>query len=203
MPTIWTLTAVTMEARTLRVVAPDARAIGIGVQRWDAIKGLEWPAGPGGVVLMVGVGGAIDPSLAVGDVVVDGPADVVPAGCRSGAIHTVAHVVTTVAEKATLFAVTGAVAIDMEQAIVRERVAPLGMTVIGIRAISDAADDAIDPAVLRLVTDLGRPRPGVIAGTLLRRPGLVPHLRRLNRDTRLALARLGPAVRAVTEALQS
>ena len=197
MPDVWIFTAVTMEARALRRAGLTATVVGIGAKR------LQLPMGTG-TVLMVGVGGAIDPSLAVGDVVIDGPAELIPPGCRRGTIHTVDRVVSTTAQKAARFAATGAAVVDMEQAVVRRRAEPMGLQVIGIRAVSDAATDAIDPAVVRFVTNVGRPRPGVIAAALLRRPGLIPHLRRLNRDTNLALARLGPAVRrAVVDALQS
>ena len=89
----------------------------------------------------------------------------------------------------------------MEQAVVRRWAG--GLPVFGVRAVSDTAADAIDPAVIRFVTDVGTPRPAVIAAALVRRPGLIRHLRRLDRDTRLALSRLGPAVRAVVDALQS
>ena len=188
------LTAVTMEAAAVRRAGLTATVIGIGASRLSAAV-----VPPGTTaVLMAGVGGAIDPSLALGDVVTDGPP---VAGVRCGAIHSVGRVVWTVAEKAALFTATGAAVVDMEQAIVRTWADRLGLPVIGVRAVSDAATDVIDPAVLRFVTDVGQPRPGVIAVALLRRPGLIRHLRRLNRDTTLALSRLGPAVRAI--ALQS
>ncbi len=194
MPDFCIFTAVSMEARALRRAGLDATVIGIGAKR------LRVP--PVGVILMVGVGGAIDPSLAVGDVVIDGPAEWVPAGCRRGAIHTVDRVVSTTAEKAALYASTGAAVVDMEQAVLRRAVEPFGIRVVGIRAISDAATDAIDPAVVRFVTDTGRPRPAVIAATLARRPGLIPQLLRLNRDTAVALSRLGPAVIGTISAIK-
>ncbi len=148
---------------------------------------------------MAGVGGAVDPSLAVGDVVTDGPSF---AGVKCGSIHTVERVVSTVAEKAAIFTATAAAVVDMEQAVVKRWAEPRGLSVIGVRAISDDAGDVLDPAVVRFVTDTGRPRPGVIAAALLRRPGLVGHLRRLNRDTALALSRLAPAVRAMIDHLE-
>jgi adenosylhomocysteine nucleosidase len=183
MPKFWIFTAVTMEARALRRAELEATVIGIGAGRLGTVI---VPPGTTTIV-MAGVGGAVDPSLAVGDVVTDGPPI---AGVRCGAIHTVDRVVSTPAEKAAVFAATGAAVVDMEQAVVRRWAEGRGLAVIGVRAVSDAATDAIDPAVVRFVTDTGRPRPGVIVGTLLRRPRLVPQLMRLNANTRLALARL-------------
>ena len=86
----------------------------------------------------------------------------------------------------------------MEQAAVRRWTS---LPVIGVRAVSDAAGDAVDPAVVRFVTDVGRPRPVVIAATLLRRPGLVRQLLRLNADTRLALDRLAAALPAIVRSI--
>ena len=199
MPSFLILTAVTMEARALRRAGLSATVVGIGGSRLSAVV-----VPPGTTaVLMAGVGGAIDPSLAVGDVVTDGTP--VP-GVRCGVIHSVDRVVSTVAEKAALFAATGASVVDMEQAIVRAWAERLGLPVIGVRAVSDAATDVIDPDVVRFVTDVGRPRPGVIAAALLRRPGLIPQLVRLNADTRRALGRLAVAlpviVRSFDQAFQ-
>ena len=192
MPSYLILTAVTMEARAIRRAGLAATVIGIGATRLSAVV-----VPPGTTaVFMAGVGGGIDPSLAVGDVVTDGTP---VAGVRCGVIHSVDRVVSTVAEKTALFAATGAAVVDMEQATVRAWADRLGLPVVGVRAVSDAATDVIDPAVVRFVTDVGRPRPGVIAGALLRRPRLMPHLMQLNRDTKLALSRLGPAVRAVLD----
>ena len=186
------LTAVTMEARAVRRAGLAATVVGIGAKR---LADVTVPRGTTHVV-MAGVGGAIDPSLVVGDLVVDG-ADV--PGVRRGSIHTVDRIIATAADKADLFATTGAAAVDMEQATVCRWTS---LPVIGVRAISDAATDAIDPIVVRFVTDVGRPRPGVIAATLLRRPGLIPHLRTLNANTRVALHRLASVLPGVVRFIE-
>jgi adenosylhomocysteine nucleosidase len=95
-----------------------------------------------------------------------------------------------------LFAETGALAVDMEQAVVR-RAAPAGVPVVGLRAISDPADMGIDPAVLQFIDETGRPRPVEAAKTLLRRPKLIPHVVRLNSNSQKALRQLGLGVAAV------
>ena len=184
------LTAVTMEAAALRRAGLAATVIGIGGSR---LAGVVVPPATTHVV-MAGVGGALDPGLSVGDVVVDGPVHDV----RRGTIHTVDRVVSTAAEKAALFAATGAAVVDMEQAVVRRWAA---VQVVGVRAVSDAAHHAVDPAVVRFVTDVGRPRPAAIAAGLLRRPGLVPHLLQLNRHTRLALDRLAAVLPVIVRQL--
>jgi adenosylhomocysteine nucleosidase len=135
-------------------------------------------------IIMAGLAGALDPTLKIGDVVLD------------DAIHTSDRLITTAAEKANLFRQTNCRAVDMENAIVRAAAAAAGISFIGIRAISDTADQAVDPRVLKLVDEVGRPRPLAIAGLLLRRPTIIGQLRRLHSDSATALESLGRAVRA-------
>ena len=122
-------------------------------------------------------GGALDPALRAGDLVLDTPIPGLPAELpwHVGGIHTVNRLITTPADKAALFRKTGALAVDMEQAVV-QRAVPAGVEIIGLRAISDPADMAVDPAVLGFINEFGRPRPLVIGKTLLRRPSLLPQL---------------------------
>jgi adenosylhomocysteine nucleosidase len=105
---------------------------------------------------------------------------------------------TTPAAKADLFRRTGAVAVDMEGDAVRRLAAAArggaGVPVVHVRAVSDAAGDAIDPAVLSLVDPVGRPRPLAVAAYVLRHPGRVPALARLGSAAATAAGRLAEAV---------
>src|SRR5439155_10300683 len=96
-----------------------------------------------------------------------------------GRIHTVDGPVLTPAEKAELFRKTGALAVDMESTAIRAAAQQAGVPFIAIRAISDAADEAIDPAVLNLVDPYGKARAWAVFSTLLRRPRLLAQLLRL------------------------
>ena len=98
--------------------------------------------------------------------------------------------VATPARKKALFEETAALAVDMEQSLVRAAVAPFGLTVIGLRAISDAAGTALPPALPRLVDSLGRPKAAALAAHLLRRPALAIELARLGRASSLATQNL-------------
>jgi purine-nucleoside phosphorylase len=196
-------TAVQMETRAVQAALRGrgclVRTVGIGAKHLPPI---DQVAGKG-VIILCGVAGALDPSLAIGDVVLDDPARQIDAlvPFRPGTIITAAEIVATPADKASLFAQTHAAAVDMEQSIVREFADRAGIPLIGLRAISDTASDTLDPAVVSLVDDLGRPRPMRIAMNLIRRPTLVPYLRRLNANTNIALAALGGAVRTVVDSL--
>ena len=173
------------------------------------------------VVIMAGLAGALDPSLAVGDLIIDDwPTGLVlPAGAKRGSIHSAAKIAATPQEKRDCFAQTHALAVDMENAAVREWArrsfqrssidasgggaarlpsgempsGRLGASFGAIRAISDRADQSLDPVVLRLVDAWGRPRILQILRTLVVRPALLPHLMRLGADSKKAAARLGTA----------
>jgi len=133
-------------------------------------------------IILAGLAGALDPALKIGDIVMD------------GSIHTSDRLIATAAEKAELFQTTGARAVDMETAVVRRAAQAAGIPFTAIRAVSDTADQALDPALLTVVDEVGRPRPLKVAALLVRRPNLVPQLRRLEADSRKALAALAIAV---------
>ncbi|MDB5173731.1 MAG: nucleoside phosphorylase [Phycisphaerales bacterium] len=148
---------------------------------------------------MAGLAGGLDPSLRVGDVVIDDcpPGLAVEVSHRPGRIHSGGAVIATTSQKATLFAQTRALAVDMETATVRAAAQRQGVPFLAIRAISDASDDVLDPAVLKLVDAFGRPRPIAIAATLVRRPGLATYLKRLGASSQLAADNLGKAVAGI------
>jgi uridine phosphorylase len=174
-----------MEARSIARalagsrVAFDLEVIGIRASRLPRDLGRRGAS----CIIMAGLGGALDPALKIGDVVLD---DV---------IHTSERLITTAAEKAALFLKTGCRAVDMENAIVRAAAEAAGILFIGIRAISDTADQAVDPSVMNLVDEVGRPRPLAVAKLLLLRPGMIGELGRLRADSEKALESLGTAVR--------
>jgi adenosylhomocysteine nucleosidase len=199
------LTALRYEAdalsRRLRAVeGADLRVVGPRCQGLSKVNAIE---GYGGII-MAGLGGALDPTLNIGDIVVDRDSDLdIPAGpWRRGVIHTTDGVVATVADKQTLFAATGALVADMENAIARACAAGLGAAFLGIRAVSDAADDPLDPATLRWIDPAGALNPGPLLADLCRRPARIPALWRLGRRSRVAVGNLADAVERIVRARQ-
>ena len=130
------------------------------------------------LLIAAGFGGGLAPKLIIGDVVVDprgNPtlAELAPS-IRVGRIVTSPNPMETVADKAALFRYSGADVVDMETEAIAAVCAEKSMPVIGIRAISDAANDPLPvplPAWFDLATQ--RSRPLVLLGYLLGHPDAV------------------------------
>ena len=161
----------------------------VGLPPLEAGEDCRW-------VNMAGLAGGLDPALEIGEIVVEGCPDALRTrfGCRHGRMHTAAEIIAVPAEKAALFRSTTALAVEMENARVRRWADQAGLSFIGIRAISDRADQTLEPAILRLVNDRGRPHAAKMAAALVRQPSLAPALVRLGRDSSRAGRALGPAV---------
>lgn len=157
------------------------------------------------IVMMAGLAGALSPDLAAGDLVIDDWAEgtVVPANVRRGTIHSSDRIVSSPAEKSALREQTQAIAVDMENAVVRDWARRIGAQFLAIRAISDRADQSLDPAFMHLVDPWGRPKPLALIRTLFRRPSLIPQVLRLGGDSKRAARRLGQAVREIVDQLAS
>jgi len=153
-------------------------------------------------IMLAGLAGGLDPRLKVGDLVMEVPNGVnwkvpnvgVLAEAAYGPIHCAANVVSTVEAKAALFRSTNALAVEMEGNAVRALAARVGVPLLHLRCISDAADDKIDPELLGVVDNIGRLRPLRLARYLVRHPGRIPALRRLGDVSGTAADRLGSAI---------
>lgn len=156
---------------------------------------------PADDVMMAGLAGALSKDLEVGDLVIDDWFEEmeVLAGARRGTIFSSDQIVASPAQKAALYARTQALAVDMENVTVRKWATARGARFATIRSISDRADQSLNPAVLKLVDQWGRPKPLAVVRTLFLRPRLIPHLLRLGANSKKAARRLGEAVRAIVE----
>jgi nucleoside phosphorylase len=210
-PTLFIFTAVAIEAKAVATALgmryptpgkPVTKQLGncavslyiVGIRAKAVRQGIGGDAPS--CVLMAGLAGALDPTLAIGDLIIDDLPEgmAMPCGCRQGGICTQDGIVATLEEKARLFADTGAIAVEMENATVRTWAGRLGAAFVAIRAISDRADQTLDPKVLALVDEWGRPRILAIAKMLASRPSSIAHLIRLGKDSKEAAQQLGEAV---------
>lgn len=100
------------------------------------------------------------------------------------------HLVATAAAKQALLEATDALAVDMESHAVAEVATAAGVPFLVVRAIADPFDQAISPVAWSGLGPDGRIRPLAAMKGLLRRPGELPAMLRLGRQTARALAAL-------------
>ncbi|CAN5250656.1 hypothetical protein BH10PLA2_BH10PLA2_19400 [soil metagenome] len=162
------------------------------------------------ILLSAGFAGGLDAKLAVGDLIVatnvgDDQGAVLPApwpGELSGAwspfphrgrILTISNAVGEAAAKQELANKFGALAVDMESAIVARWCERRGLPFGSIRVISDDSKTSFSPRMQSLLSDANTSALRfAIAG--LRSPALMMEMIRLARNTRLAGKQLGKAL---------
>jgi adenosylhomocysteine nucleosidase len=169
------------------------RAIGIGAVKMPPLDAFR----DGRCIILAGFAGALDPALRVGDMVLDDCSWNVDFAGRRGSICASRQMLSTPEQKSTLFHRTGALAVDMESDAVRAWAARAGVPFLSIRAISDSADQSLNPALVQMINSFGRPKPMVLAIALLRRPMLIAELLRLRAGSKLAGKNLSAAVTAM------
>jgi adenosylhomocysteine nucleosidase len=149
------------------------------------------------LLVLAGLAGALDPDLRIGDIIIDSPLPhlKIPPGARAARIHQATKLLATPDAKRQLFQSTGCAAVEMEAAALAPLIASAGVPLLHVRAISDTATDSVDEDCLSLVDTDGRPKLSRAAGLILRRPSALPQLLRLQRDSSLALQRLGQTMR--------
>lgn len=157
-------------------------------------------------VISCGYAGALDPGLAVGDLVVaenvsdgelaDRARSCLGSRAHFGELYTSDRALETVFEKEALREKTGALAVDMETAAWVEACVARGVPLLAVRVISDGARQPI-PVPLAQSYDLVRqePRPMALAAYLAGHPWrMVPFMRFVHG--------LAPAAMALAEFLQ-
>jgi adenosylhomocysteine nucleosidase len=196
------LTALAMEGKAIaralggKTESEDVcvRVIGLGGVRLnrDPLDGFER-------IMLAGLGGALDPSLAIGDIVCEGMEEGPWPGLtvRVGKIYTADHLVDTFQEKERLFRETGCLAVEMEGLIVRRAVESTGATFVHIRAISDLAGQNGPKRMAGWIDEVGQPLVTRAIGDLIRHPTIAPSMIRLGMQSNAAVKRLGEIVRQV------
>ena len=143
-------------------------------------------------IISTGLCGALDPALRVGDIVVSGTPFDAPATCVLGAVHSIDRVAVTAAEKRTLRNQTGAIAVDMETAAIRNKAAEWNLPFLCIRAVSDRAGDTLPLDFNRYRNGRGDFSRVRIALAAMARPfSVMPQLIEFDRNCRRAADALG------------
>ncbi len=151
-------------------------------------------------VISFGLAGGLDPGLAAGDLLVpgrilDGHGAIFPCddelaemfgGVTVGAMIGGGQVAVTPEAKMTLYASTGASAIDLESAAVAGVALANGLKFAVLRAVADPAGRHLPPAALLALGADGRIAVGRVMQSVLRQPAQIPHLLSLAREAAAA-----------------
>jgi adenosylhomocysteine nucleosidase len=180
---------------------PEIRILVTGMGSSNSRRALlaELQRGKPALVLSAGFAGALDPALALGDLLFDaGPSALRPQllalGAREARFYCADTIVATAAAKRALRQTSGADAVEMESAalcgVCREQGIPWAI----LRAISDTAQQDLPLDFNRLLTRDQRISPLRLAAAVLRSPGTIPALLALRRQARCAADKLAESL---------
>ena len=200
--------AVKQEAQPFRDVIAGRTRIEIlvaGIGRKNSERGLlnALQTVTPGLVLTCGFAGGLNSDLATGTVIfsADENAGLTPAllaaGARPVRFHCALNVATTAEKKKALRKTTGADAVEMESEIIRALCREQGIPSATVRVISDAAHEDLPLDFNGLMNARQELHYGRLALSLLRSPGKIPALLRLQRQTQAAARNLAAVLEKI------
>ena len=122
-------------------------------------------------------------------------------GAIVGPVWGASRICATQSEKAQAFAETGALAVDLESAVVARAAAAAGIPFLVMRAIADPATRGLPPAALLPLAKDGRPALTRITASVLRNPLRIKGLLGLAREARQALTALAEPAHTLSRLL--
>ena len=167
-------------------------------------------------LISFGVAGGLAPHLRPGDIILS--TEVIGEDCRwrppqpfcdeiaalaprigaiAGPVLGAGAILATEGDKRQAWHDTGALAVDLESAIVARAAASSGIPFLVLRTVADSATRALPPAALIPLAADGTPALLRVLGEVLRRPRQIGALFGLARDTRQALTALASPARAL------
>jgi adenosylhomocysteine nucleosidase len=159
------------------------------------------------LVLTCGYAGGLNPRFKHGEVLFDADAgceftgSLVKLGATPGQFHCAERIITTRAEKQTLWRATGADAVEMESGVTRALCRERNIPSATIRVISDDAGQDLPMDFNQISGANGNINYLKLTGTLLKSPGLVPKLMRFQRELDGCSRTLGDTLRGVIATL--
>jgi adenosylhomocysteine nucleosidase len=207
-----TLIAVVGLKREARLVQAAGVRVVIGGGRSDLLEARLRAALADGArgVISLGLGGGLDPELAVGDVVIasrvispDGDRETDPAwtarlaaalpDARVAPVYGADVMVLAAREKARLRAESGAAVVDMESRVASGLAGEYAVPFAALRVVSDVARADLPPAVLAGMRPDGGMNLFGVLGALARDPSQLAALMRVGRDAEAAFKALAAA----------
>jgi adenosylhomocysteine nucleosidase len=196
--------AVREEARAFRsqVVDKQVTVLITGMGKENAEKAIRQalasqnPA----LVLTCGFAGGLNPELRSGTVLFDADASanldaaLRNAGARPAKFLCSDRVATTIAEKKALYVATGADAVEMESAIIRAFCAQKAIASVTVRVVLDSADEDLPLDFNLLMTPEKKLSPMKLAAAILKSPGRIRGLLRLQQQSKTAARQLAEAL---------
>jgi adenosylhomocysteine nucleosidase len=158
-------------------------------------------------VISFGIAGALSPKLKPGDVIVaeailehgkrfaadrDWSARLVGRmpGAMLASILGTNELLPTATQKARTFEATGAHAVDMESHIAAEVAQSRELPFAALRVIADAATSALPACASVALTPDGKVNVTAVLGSVVKRPGQIPQIIRMARESNVAFAAL-------------
>ncbi len=213
LPTVLCMSGLAAEARIARAAGFPV-VIGAGDRERTAL--VESAAQGAKCLMSFGIAGALSTDLRAGDVVIS--AEVVEDGRRwraeeqfqdwvtelarelgayRGAVLGASAILATEAAKSRAWSETGALAVDLESAVVARLASQAGIPFLVVRTIADTAYRELPPAALIPLSEAGTPNLARVLGSVLRRPRQIGALIGLALETRMALTALAGPARAI------
>ena len=158
------------------------------------------------LVLTCGSAGGLLPELTIGTVVFDADAEtglepaLLAAGAKRARFHCSDRVATTAAEKRALWQSTRADAVEMESEVIRAVCREQNIPSATVRAILDTAEEDLPLDFNQLMTPKQEMSYAKLALVLVKSPGKVGALLRLQKHTQAAARRLAEVLARITAA---
>lgn len=160
-------------------------------------------------VITCGFAGALDPTLKIGDLLFDADFDsglgdlLIRQNARAATFYCSTRVAVSVEEKRQLRQSTGCDAVEMESAVIRTLCRDRGIPSATLRVVSDTAAEDLPLDFNALMTANQKISLARLTMALVRRPGAIPRLMDLQRNTRFAARKLADALNGLLSSLHS
>ena len=185
---------------------PGVVTLIVGIGRANAEQSVRsfLTSGSPALVLTSGFAGGLNPDLKLGDVVFDVQSpkskvqsQLTAAGAKPVKFFCADRIATTVAEKQTLRAQTGADAVEMESAAIHAVCAERGIPCVTVRVISDTADEALPLDFNALAKPDKSIDAGKLALAIAKAPWKIGALLALQKKTKFAAERLAAVLEKI------